>query len=80
METLLKEILERIIHIENTMATKKDVADIPFIRQAVLELREDIKELKVSQERIIKVQVEQQKVIEVLSVRTTEHEAKLKFA
>lgn len=78
---------DEFVDIRKTMATKEDVAEIPFIKQAVIEIQTEqacmnqtIEEMREDIQRIIKVQDEQQKIIEILSIRTTEHEAKLKFA
>ncbi|PWA07915.1 hypothetical protein DCC39_15845 [Pueribacillus theae] len=94
LEDRMTSLEDRVTHIEETMATKEDVAEIPFIKGAVIEIhdelgcvkktgqetREDVQLLKAAQERLEKVQSDQQKIIELLSIKTTVHEAKLKWA
>ncbi len=82
-----KTMADELADVRNTMATKKDVEEIPYIKKTIIETKQELntvnqiaEETREEVKRIVKVQAEQQKVIEVLSVRTTEHEAKLKFA
>jgi hypothetical protein len=53
------------------MATKADVADIPAIKLAVLEVSERLNEMISSQER-------QDRILESLSIRSIEQESELR--
>jgi len=101
METLLKEFMNKIVarfdgleskiskelvEIRNTMATKEDVADIPLIKQAVLEAREivanlekSIDDLKIKNEEFARVQANHQKTLDLLSIKSVELEAKTRW-
>lgn len=67
-DQLLQQILEkltqmdsRISNIENNMATKEDVAELPWIKTAIHEIVEN--------------QEKQKRILETLSIRSVEHEA-----
>lgn len=62
---------ERFERIENNMATKKDVADLPLIKRAVLDTSDSIKRLE-------EIQENQQHIIDLLSARSIRQEAELK--
>jgi cysteinyl-tRNA synthetase len=62
-----KEELEAI---RQSMATKEDIADLPFIKQAVIELSDKVN-------LVIDRQDRQEKIIELLSARSIRHEAEI---
>lgn len=64
-EELLKQILNELKEIKGI------VSDVPLIRQAVLETNEIVKRLESNQER-------QERILELLSVRSIEQEADIK--
>ncbi len=55
MKQAIAENTERIRLIETNMATKKDVADIPLIMQAVIETSQDVKQIREDQKSIHEV-------------------------
>ncbi|MEK5037108.1 hypothetical protein [Sporosarcina sp. FSL K6-3457] len=75
------------------LATKADVADIQLIKQAVLESRQelaavketvddmkiDIHELKENDIRFEEILLHQRKLIDLLTIKTSDHEAQLKW-
>jgi hypothetical protein len=61
---------EELEVIRQSMATKEDIADLPFIKQAVIELSDTVN-------LIIERQDRQEKIIELLSVRSIRHEAEI---
>jgi len=72
--------------IRNTMATKEDVADIPLIKQAVLETRETVANLEKSiddlmnkNEEFARIQAKHQKTLDLLSIKSVELEAKTRW-
>ncbi|MED4350885.1 hypothetical protein P9265_00865 [Schinkia azotoformans] len=67
----MKEMNERIENVESTMATKKDVEAIPFIRQAVMDIDERTT-------RIEKTQEKHERTLDILSRRSIEQEAELR--
>ena len=90
METLLREFMNKIDarfdDLESKMATKEDVADIPLIKQAVLETREtvanldkSIDDLKNKNEEFARVQANHQKTLDLLSIKSVELEAKTRW-
>ena len=77
---------EELEEIRNTMATKEDVADIPLIKQTVLETRETVARLEKSMndsikniEELARVQANQQKTLDLLSIKSVELEAKTRW-
>ena len=101
METLLKEFIDKIdarfddfeskiskelLESRNTMATKEDVADIPLIKQAVLESHETVANLEKSigdlmnkNEEFTRIQANHQKTLDLLSIKSVELEAKTRW-
>jgi predicted nucleic acid-binding Zn-ribbon protein len=71
LKSQVTNIETRVTNIETNMATKDDVADIPAIKQAVLEASEKINEVVNGQER-------QDKILESLSLRSLEQESELR--
>lgn len=75
------------------LATKADVADIPLIKQAILESRHelaavrettdgmkiDIQELKENDVLFEEILLHQRKLIDMLTIKTSDHEAQLKW-
>jgi hypothetical protein len=62
---------DRFERVENNMATKEDVADLPLIKRAVLDTSDSIKRLE-------EIQENQQHIIDLLSARSIRQEAELK--
>ena len=105
METILQEIKNELSEMRNQMvnmatkddisklATKEDVADIPLIKQAVLEARQelaavkettdevknDIHELRGNDVQFEEILMHQRKLIDLLTIKTSDHEAQLKW-
>jgi len=90
METLLREFMNKIDarfdDLESKMATKEDVANIPLIKQAVLETRETVAKLEkpiddlmIKNEEIARVQANHQKTLDLLSIKSVELEAKTRW-
>lgn len=71
LETQVHKLDDRVANIEANMATKADVADIPAIKLAVLEVSERLNEMISSQER-------QDRILESLSIRSIEQESELR--
>ncbi|KJE26166.1 hypothetical protein LG52_2989 [Geobacillus kaustophilus] len=67
----IHQLNERLDQVENNMATKEDVADLPLIKRAVLDASDSIKRLE-------EIQENQQRIIDLLSARSIQHEAELK--
>lgn len=78
MRTEQQTLDKRISTIETNMATKQDVVDISAIKVAVLETNTDVKEIKHSVQKLEQIQVDQQRIIELLSARSLQQEAELK--
>lgn len=93
MEALLKEFMNKIyarfdefeskiskelVEIRNTMATKEDVADLPLIKQAVLETRETVA-LMNKNEEFARIQANHQKTLDLLSIKSVELETKTRW-
>ena len=77
---------EELSEIRNTMATKEDVADLPLIKQAVLETRETVTNLEKSvddlmnkNEEFARIQANHQKILDLLSIKSVELEAKTRW-
>jgi len=78
--------------IRQVMATKDDVKEIPAIKQAILEMRVelsavqtdvsemkgDIKDLKVNDQQIFKVLSDHQEMLDYVTVKSVEHDLRLK--
>ncbi|MED0758308.1 hypothetical protein SAMN04489735_10757 [Aneurinibacillus thermoaerophilus] len=67
----LDQLNQRLDRVENNMATKEDVADLPLIKRAVLDTSDSVKRLE-------EIQDNQQRIIELLSARSIQQEAELK--
>ncbi|MED0678718.1 hypothetical protein P4T20_05305 [Aneurinibacillus thermoaerophilus] len=67
----LDQLNQRLDRVENNMATKEDVADLPLIKRAVLDTSDSVKRLE-------EIQDSQQRIIELLSARSIQQEAELK--
>lgn len=90
METLLKEFMNKIDarfdDLESKMATKEELADIPLIKQVVLETREtvaklekSIDDLKNKNEEFARVQANHQKILDLLAIKSVELEVKTRW-
>ncbi|KJE26200.1 hypothetical protein LG52_1127 [Geobacillus kaustophilus] len=79
---------ERIGTIERTMATKEDVAELPFIRQAVVETLETLNEISAMKQTLTEVQqkvnetiagqARQELVLQSLALHLLEHESEIR--
>ncbi|WP_232223878.1 hypothetical protein [Anoxybacteroides tepidamans] len=79
---------KRIENIEQTMATKEDVKEIPFIKQAVLEMQEAVREIPTIKQTlaealrklddVIASQARQELVLQSLAFRSLEHENEIR--
>lgn len=71
MDARISNMEIRISNIEKTMATKEDVAEIPFIKKAVLEIDNRTIEMLENLKK-------HNRVLEVLSLRSIEHETDIR--
>ncbi|GAD14131.1 hypothetical protein GBL_2348 [Geobacillus kaustophilus GBlys] len=78
----------RIGRMEQTMATKEDVAELPFIRQAVVETLETLHEISAMKQtltemqqkvnEVIAGQARQELVLQSLALHLLEHESEIR--
>jgi hypothetical protein len=79
MEEKLDLILKELQNL-NTRVTRieESTVDIPAIKVATLETHTDVREIKHSVKQLEQIQVDQQRIIDLLSARSIHHEAELK--
>ncbi|WP_044736282.1 hypothetical protein [Geobacillus kaustophilus] len=78
----------RIKRIEQTMATKEDVAELPFIRQAVVETLETLRDVSTMKQTVVQMQqkideiitgqARQELVLQSLALHLLEHESEIR--
>ena len=67
----LKTLNERITNIESNMATKENVAELPYIKRAVGDTSDTVKRIETIQEK-------HERTLDLLSRRSIDQEAELK--